>query len=106
MTSSDLAGIATGHPPTSTDLSRDVSAPLQDRCATAPYRRIVLELMAERDIHVPDKDALTTIVASALESRDLYFVAALEKPDARNLARHFRSFVLDCILQTLEGSLP
>ena len=105
MNSPGLVGIAPGHPPTSADLSSDRSVSLQQLCATTPYRRIVLELFKEHDVAVPDTDALTTIVESALASRDLYFVAALEKPDAKSLARHFHSFVLDCLAQTLEGSL-
>ena len=102
MNSPSLIGIAPGHPPTSADLSSDRSARLQQRFAIAPYRRVVLELMAEHYIQAPDTAALTTIVESALASRDLYLFAALAKPDARSLARHLRFFVLDCIFQSLE----
>ena len=90
MNSLGLFWIAPGHPITSANLSSDRLAPLQDRCATAQYYRTVFEILAEHDVQLNDVDVLTKIVASCLEVRDLSFAAALEKPDARRLARHFR----------------
>ncbi len=93
-----LFGTTLGHPPTTHDSTIPSREPYE-RSRLAPHRRTAVQLIAEHDIKLPGWEALTLIVEAALTSRDLFFTAALQRPDERELQDVFQDFVLRRVTQ-------
>jgi hypothetical protein len=72
-----------------------------ERSRLAPYRWTAVQLLAERDLELPDWEALTLIIESALASRDLYYAASMTRPTQACLDEHFAAFVLSYALPAI-----
>jgi len=104
MSTSTLFGIPLGHPPT-LHPSALSSIPSGEYDRLAPYRRTAIHILAEHELELPGWDVLTLIVESALASRDLYFVASINRPCQMKLDEHFAAFVLSCAVQAMESEV-
>ena len=94
-----------GHQPTSADLSSGLPARFQKRLTAAFYQRIARQLLEAHDVNAHSPNSTITIVECGSTPRELSFLVALDKPDSRDLDRHFKSFVLAYASQDSERSV-
>lgn len=64
--------------------------------------RPVVQVLAEHDLDLPERDELNLIATSASATQALFFTACLHDPDEAELHLVFEMFVLACVTRLQE----
>jgi hypothetical protein len=74
--------------------------PSDDAGCPARYIQRVINLFVEHDLPAPECSLLATIAKAALDTRRIFFSAALYAPAQPDLDSIFDSFVMSCAQRT------
>jgi hypothetical protein len=67
------------------------------------FTRRALSVLSEHEVAPPNEVHLDSIVAAALEARNLFFAVATEEPTASMLGIFFDGFVLNSVGRSTDG---